>query len=166
MDKISIRGLEVFANHGVFKEENVLGQKFIVNAELVCDTRSAGKEDNLEKSVNYAEVCNLITKVMRNNTFKLIEAAAEMYLRGLKFLPIDLNKSSASEFLMEDGALRPPFNCIPALGNTVAKEIVEARREHPFTSKEDLKKRGKVSQSIIDTMDEMGILHGLSLIHI
>ena len=54
MDKISIRGLEVFANHGVFKEENVLGQKFIVNAELVCDTRSAGKEDNLEKSVNYA----------------------------------------------------------------------------------------------------------------
>ena len=55
MDKISIRGLEVFANHGVFKEENVLGQKFIVNAELVCDTRSAGKEDNLEKSVNYAE---------------------------------------------------------------------------------------------------------------
>lgn len=91
----------------------------------------------------------------------VIEAAAEMYLRGLEFLPIDLNKSSASEFLMEDGALRPPFNCIPALGNTVAKEIVEARREHPFTSKEDLKKRGKVSQSIIDTMDEMGILHGM-----
>ena len=91
----------------------------------------------------------------------VIEAAAEMYLRGLKFLPIDLNKSSAFEFLMEDGALRPPFNCIPALGNTVAKEIVEARREHPFTSKEDLKKRGKVSQSIIDTMDEMGILHGM-----
>ena len=91
----------------------------------------------------------------------VIEAAAEMYLRGLKFLPIDLNKSSASEFLMEDSALRPPFNCIPALGNTVAKEIVEARREHPFTSKEDLKKRGKVSQSIIDTMDEMGILHGM-----
>lgn len=91
----------------------------------------------------------------------VIEAAVEMYLRGLKFLPIDLNKSSASEFLMEDGALRPPFNCIPALGNTVAKEIVEARREHPFTSKEDLKKRGKVSQSIIDTMDEMGILHGM-----
>ena len=84
MDKISIRGLEVFANHGVFKEENVLGQKFIVNAELVCDTRSAGKEDNLEKSVNYAEVCNLITKVMRNNTFKLIEAAAEN-IAGIRF---------------------------------------------------------------------------------
>lgn len=100
------------------------------------------------------------TAVEKGNA-TVIEVAAEMYLRGLKFLPIDLNKSSASEFLMEDGALRPPFNCIPALGNTVAKEIVEARAEHPFTSKEDLKKRGKVSQSIIDTMDEMGILRGM-----
>ena len=43
MDKISIRGLEVFANHCVFKEENVLGQKFIVKADLVCDTIRAGK---------------------------------------------------------------------------------------------------------------------------
>ena len=50
MDKISIRGLEVFANHGVFKEENVLGQKFIVNAELVCDTRSAGIEDKIGRA--------------------------------------------------------------------------------------------------------------------
>ena len=64
------------------KKKNVLGQKIYREiAELVCDTRSAGKEDNLEKSVNYAEVCNLITEVMRNNTFKLIEAAAEKYCR-------------------------------------------------------------------------------------
>ena len=62
---------------------------------------------------------------------------------------------------MEDGKLRPPFNCIPALGDAVAKEIVRARDEHRFTSKEDLKKRGKVSQSIIDTMDDMGILKDL-----
>ena len=31
MDRISIKGLEIFANHGVFKEENVLGQKFVIN---------------------------------------------------------------------------------------------------------------------------------------
>ena len=43
----------------------------------------------------------------------------------------------------------------------MAKEIVKARDEHRFTSKEDLKKRGKVSQSIIDTMDDMGILKDL-----
>ncbi len=77
MDKIKIEGLEIFANHGVLKEENVLGQKFIVDAELYCDTRAAGKKDDLNRSVNYAHVGRLIESEMQNNTFKLIEAAAE-----------------------------------------------------------------------------------------
>jgi len=64
-------------------------------------------------------------------------------------------------FKIEDGKLLPPFNCIPALGNAAAGEIVKVRNEHLFTSKADLKKRGKVSQSIIDTMEYMGILKGL-----
>ena len=100
------------------------------------------------------------TAVEKGNA-TVIEVAAEMYLRGLSFLPIDLEKSDASQFLMVDGKLLPPFNCIPALGDAVAKEIVLARQDHPFTSKEDLKKRGKVSQSIIDTLDSMGVLKGL-----
>lgn len=77
MDKIFIDGLEVFARHGVLSEENTLGQKFIVSAALYLDTRGAGKSDNLEKSVNYAEVCALIKQVMAENTYKLIETAAE-----------------------------------------------------------------------------------------
>ena len=100
------------------------------------------------------------TAVEKGNA-TVIEVAAEMYLRGLSFLSIDLEKSDASQFLMVDGKLLPPFNCIPALGDAVAKEIVLARQDHPFTSKEDLKKRGKVSQSIIDTLDSMGVLKGL-----
>ena len=100
------------------------------------------------------------TAVEKGNA-TVIEVAAEMYLRGLEFLPISLDKSAASEFKMVDGKLLPPFNCIPALGDSVAKEIVKARDSHPFTSKEDLRKRGKVSQTIIDTMDDMGILKDL-----
>lgn len=100
------------------------------------------------------------TAVEKGNA-TVIEVAAEMYLRGLEFMPISLEKSDASEFQMVDGKLLPPFNCIPALGNAVAKEIVKARNNHPFTSKEDLKKRGKVSQSIIETMEDMGILKDL-----
>ena len=45
LDQIKIEGLEIFANHGVFPEENVLGQKFIVSATLYTDTRKAGKTD-------------------------------------------------------------------------------------------------------------------------
>lgn len=77
MDKIVIKDLEVFARHGVLKEENALGQKFIISAELFCDIRPAGRSDKLENSVNYAKVCELIKKNMTENTYKLIETAAE-----------------------------------------------------------------------------------------
>ena len=60
-----------------------------------------------------------------------------------------------------DGKLLPPFNCVPALGNTVARSIAEARAEAPFTSKEDLKRRAKVSTTLVETMDSLGILKGL-----
>lgn len=100
------------------------------------------------------------TAVEKGNA-TVIEVAAEMYLRGIEFMPISLEHSDASAFKIVEGRLLPPFNCIPALGDAVAKEIVRARDEHVFTSKEDLKKRGKVSQSIVDTMESMGILKGL-----
>ncbi len=89
------------------------------------------------------------------------EVAAEMYLRGFEFLPISLTDSSATEFLIVDGKLLPPFNCVPALGNTVAKSIAEARAAAPFTSKEDLKRRAKVSTTLVETMESLGILKGL-----
>lgn len=77
MDKIIVSRLECFGRHGVLAEENSLGQKFIVSAELFLDLSRAGKTDDLKKSVNYAEVCRLITDFMKNNVYKLIETAAE-----------------------------------------------------------------------------------------
>ena len=50
-DEIRIEDLEVFANHGVFPEENTLGQKFVVSAVLFTDTRLAGKTDDLTASI-------------------------------------------------------------------------------------------------------------------
>ena len=52
-DEIRIEDLEVFANHGVFPEENVLGQKFLVSAVLYTDTRRAGLTDDLSASIHY-----------------------------------------------------------------------------------------------------------------
>ena len=56
MDKIRIQNLTVFANHGVLPEERVLGQKFLISAELYLDTRAAGMQDDLTRTVNYAQV--------------------------------------------------------------------------------------------------------------
>lgn len=77
MDMIKIKDLEVFSNHGVLKEENVLGQKFLISADISLSTREAGKSDDLSLSVNYAEICHTIKKIMEENTFRLIETAAE-----------------------------------------------------------------------------------------
>lgn len=77
MDKIHIKNLEVFARHGVFPEENALGQKFVVSAVLYTSTREAGRADDLAKSIHYGEVSRFITEFMEQNTFQLLETAAE-----------------------------------------------------------------------------------------
>ena len=77
MDKIAIKDLEIFAYHGVLPEEKAKGQTFLINAELFLDLREAGMTDNLDKTVNYAQVCQDIHEVMTGNKFDLIEAVAE-----------------------------------------------------------------------------------------
>lgn len=76
-DQIKITDLEVFANHGVFPEENKLGQKFLISAVLYTDTRKAGKIDDLTASIHYGEVSAFITKYMKEHTYQLLERVAE-----------------------------------------------------------------------------------------
>ena len=83
MDQIHITGLAVYAHHGVFPEENRLGQKFVVDATLELSLREAGQKDNLTKSVNYGEVSHFITSYLTGHTYRLIEAAAEQLARAL-----------------------------------------------------------------------------------
>ncbi|MHC1786235.1 MAG: PolC-type DNA polymerase III [Christensenellales bacterium] len=90
-----------------------------------------------------------------------LEVVLEMLARGFRFLPPDLYRSDAREFLMENGALRVPFASLTGFGETAAQSIVEARME-PFVSIEDLKRRSKVTASGIDLLREAGALQGLS----
>ena len=76
-DEIRIEDLEVFANHGVFPEENTLGQKFLVSAVLYTDTRNAGKTDDLTASIHYGEASVFMENFLRTHTFRLLERAAE-----------------------------------------------------------------------------------------
>ena len=83
MDKIRIENLEIFAKHGVFPEENFLGQKFVLSAVLHTDTRKAGLTDELSYSVHYGEVSHLIKKVVEENTWKLLETVAEATAKAI-----------------------------------------------------------------------------------
>lgn len=78
MDRIKIKNLEVFGYHGVFEEENKLGQKFIVSVTAHLDTREAGMSDDLTKTIHYGEMALLIKKILETKTFALLERAAEV----------------------------------------------------------------------------------------
>ena len=84
-----------------------------------------------------------------------------MLERGLSFQMISLEKSDADRFIIEGNSLIPPFRAVPGLGANVAQQIIMARQEAPFLSKEDLQKRGKVSKTIVDYLSEQGVLNGL-----
>lgn len=77
MDCIKIVDLEIFGNHGLLREENALGQKFLISANLYLDTRRAGMCDAMEFSVDYNEVCHLIYDYVKGNTYNLIETVSE-----------------------------------------------------------------------------------------
>ncbi|NLK73791.1 MAG: 2-amino-4-hydroxy-6-hydroxymethyldihydropteridine diphosphokinase, partial [Clostridiales bacterium] len=83
MDFITISDLEVFAYHGVLKEENTLGQKFLVSVEISTDIKEAANDDDIEKSINYAEVCKTIDTFLKEHTYKLIETTADRLARHL-----------------------------------------------------------------------------------
>ena len=91
-----------------------------------------------------------------------LKVCLEATARGIKFLPIDLNKSEATTWgVKDDTSIYPPFSSIDGLGDTVAKAIVEEREKRPFTSIEDLQTRAKISQTLLDKLRRMKILDGL-----
>ena len=77
MDKIIIENLQVHANHGVFPEENALGQRFVISAVLHADLRAAVKCDALEDSIDYGTACHLIDGYTRSHTHKLLERLSQ-----------------------------------------------------------------------------------------
>ena len=97
-----------------------------------------------------------------NGQAESLKVALEAAARGIKFLNVDLYKSDATVWTAaSETEIYPPFNAIEGLGDTVAKNIVREREKQPFISIEDVQKRGKVSQTLIDKMKEMGVLKDL-----
>jgi len=77
MDKIFMRGLEFYGYHGCLPSEKVNGQRFLVDIELYIDTAPAGKQDDLEKTIDYGKVYQDVKAVLELERYDLIEAVAE-----------------------------------------------------------------------------------------
>lgn len=90
--------------------------------------------------------------------YTTLEIVNEMWERGFKFGELDLYRSDATEFIIDGDTLIPPFVAMDGLGENVAKQLVRARQEGEFLSKTELRKRGGLSSTLVEKMDEMGIL--------
>ncbi|MDB6220139.1 PolC-type DNA polymerase III [Lactobacillus amylovorus] len=92
----------------------------------------------------------------------VLEIANECLERGIKIKMVDIDQSEATDFkILDKHTILAPFNAVPGLGDNAAKQIVAARAEKKFLSKEDLAKRGKVSQTIMNYFEDNGVLEGM-----
>lgn len=95
------------------------------------------------------------------NLLTVLEVSLEMNERGFNFEKVDIYKSSASEFLVTENTLLPPFDVVDGLGTNAAIKIVEAREDGEFLSKEDLRQRSSISKTVLDYLDNHGCLEGM-----
>ena len=78
-----IDNLEVFANHGLFEEENKLGQKFIFDIECELNYKKAMISDEMTDSISYADIVEVVVKTATTNTFNLLERLAGEILKNI-----------------------------------------------------------------------------------
>ncbi|ATH95560.1 dihydroneopterin aldolase [Bacillus glycinifermentans] len=77
MDKVYVEGMEFYGYHGVFEEENKLGQRFRVDLTAHLDLSEAGKTDRIDATINYAELYKLCKEVVEGEPVNLVETLAE-----------------------------------------------------------------------------------------
>jgi len=83
MDKIHIKGLEIYAYHGVNQEEKDQGQPFVMDITLTADLSAARNSDDLNDTINYAAVRKTIQRVFTERKYDLIERAAQAVCDGV-----------------------------------------------------------------------------------
>jgi len=82
----------------------------------------------------------------------------EMYARGFEFMPIDIFAAHSRNFQIIDGKIMPSLSSIEGMGEKAADQVVEAAKDGPFLSKDDFRERTKVSKTVVDLMDKLGLL--------
>ncbi len=124
--------------------------------ELMCQ----GKEKLNYFLADYEKRKDTLTK-KEQDTIKDMKIVQEMYARGFEFMQMDIFRAQAHLFQIIDGKLMPALDSIEGLGDKAADAVVEAAKDGPFLSKDDLRQRTKVSKTVIDLMDDLGILGDL-----
>jgi dihydroneopterin aldolase len=121
MDKVFVINLCIHGHHGVFAEEQRLGQKFFLDIQCDVDTRVCAHEDNYNDAVCYGELCKIAQTVSDSGPFKLIESLGDRIAREVMTRYHGVSRVSVS--------IRKPAAPIPALLDFAGVEIVRTRED-------------------------------------
>ena len=119
MDKILIKGLKLFAYHGVNPEEKENGQDFIFDIELYVNMNKACHRDNVEDTVSYAKVVKTVRRVFTAQKYDLLERCAEVTAQAIL--------DEYSEVLRVDLTLKKPQAPVKAEFEYMGVNIVRSR---------------------------------------
>ena len=93
--------------------------------------------------------------------YSSLQIVNEMLARGFSFLPVDLFRSHATKYQVEEGKIRLPFNALKGLGVSAAQSLQEAAAGGPYISKDEVQIRAGVSKAVIEILGQSGALDGL-----
>ncbi len=99
--------------------------------------------------------------VKENDILEVLLVANEMFCRGFGFLPVDLYKSHARQYCLQEGRLRLPFNAIKGLGDTAAEKLQSAALDGEYISIEDLVQRTGIREPVVQCLKDMGALRNM-----
>ncbi len=119
-----------------------------------------GKDAVKQKMKDIKQKGNEAT-VKDNAELATLQIVNEMFERAIEVLPVDLYKSDAYKFVVEDGKIRLPFSSLPGVGGSVAKNLQEAGKNGKYISMDEISTRTGASKTIVELMDELGILKGI-----
>lgn len=120
MDKIQLKGMIFYGYHGVLPEEQTLGQRFVVDVEIHRELRSAGLSDDLDATVNYVEVYDVVKKIVEGPPRKLIEVVAE-----------EVAQKILDDYDIEAVSVKVKKPEVPIRGSILGYASVEIFREKP-----------------------------------
>src|SRR5699024_10497623 len=117
--------------------------------------------DALRTRINEIKAKGNDASPKEKNVQTVLEVALEMNERGFTFQKVDLYRSKAVDFIVEGDTLIPPFKTIEGLGINAAHNIVKAREQGEFLSKENLREKSNISKTVLEQLDAHGCLEGM-----
>lgn len=145
------KAVEYYAAYFTVRSENLDGAIAMQGHKAVRD-----KMNNIKQKQSVHEAT-----AKDEAEYQTLQIVNEMMARKIEFLPVDIYKSEAKMFKVEDGKIRLPFSSLPGVGGAAADSLAETGKHTEYLSIEDMQIKTKVTKAVIETLKDVGVLKDL-----